>query len=116
MRVVVDTNVVFRALLSRDSPIWRRLIQPDESITFFAPRFLITEIEEHWNRILTKTKMKPDDLAVARDEIFRLLTFIDIDEIPTGVRAEAYKICRDVDLKDIPFVALSIHLRALLWT
>ncbi len=116
MRVVVDTSIVFRALLSRNSPIWRHLFQPEKTISFFAPRFLVMEIKEHWDRILKKTKMEADDLVVARDEIFEHLTFIDIEEISTADRARAYELCRDVDAKDTPFVALSMHLQALFWT
>ena len=116
MRVVVDTNVVFRAFLSRDSPIWRVLLHPASPILFFAPQFLSVEIEEHWDRISRKSRMNADDLALARDEIFRLLTFVDIEEISTADRREAYELCRDVDPEDTPFVALSIHLRALLWS
>lgn len=29
---------------------------------------------------------------------------------------EAYRLCRDVDEKDTPYVALSIHLDGQLWT
>ena len=116
MRVVVDTNIVFRALLSRNSPIWRHLFQPEKPISFFAPQFLEKEITEHWDRIRKKTKMEEDDLDSARDEIFQHLTFIDIEDISLDDRTRAYELCRDVDPKDTPFVALSIHLQALLWT
>ena len=116
MRVVVDTNVVFRAFLSRESPIWRDLFKPATPIAFFSPRFLSGEIEEHWDRICTKSRMEAEDLAAARDEIFRLLTFVDTEEISPAHRTEAYELCRDIDPKDTPFVALAIHLRALLWS
>jgi predicted nucleic acid-binding protein len=63
MRVVVDTNVVFRAFLSRESPIWRDLLQPATPVTFFSPRFLSVEIEEHWDRICTKSWIEAEELV-----------------------------------------------------
>ena len=36
--------------------------------------------------------------------------------IPIGTWMEARRLCRDVDLKDSPFVALTLHLDGRLWT
>lgn len=116
MRVVVDTNIIFRALLSRTSPIWETLLRTDLQDSVFAPRFLVVEIEDHWERICEKTKLPEDDLVAARDEIFRLLTFVDLEDVSVEHRRLAYDLCRDVDPKDIPFIALTLHLQALLWT
>jgi len=44
------------------------------------------------------------------------IKFSDEGAIPIGVWMEGRRLCRDVDIKDAPFVALTLHLDGLLWT
>lgn len=44
------------------------------------------------------------------------IDFVSIDHISLESRQMAYELCFDVDLKDIPFVSLSIELKGPLWT
>jgi predicted nucleic acid-binding protein len=36
--------------------------------------------------------------------------------IPIGTWAEARRLCREIDPKDTPFIALTLHLDGRLWT
>lgn len=114
-RVVVDTSIVFRAFLSRDSPIWRHL-RADQETEFHAPTYLRHEIDRHWDRVRRLTKMEEGDLDEARGELLSRMTLVDIEDISTDDRERAFDLCRDVDLDDTPFVALALHLQASLWT
>ena len=44
------------------------------------------------------------------------LEFFSEFNIPLGAWVEAYRLCRDVDENDTPYVALCLHLDARLWT
>lgn len=51
MRVVVDTNTVFSAILNTDSKIARVLLQPKSRLNFFSTAQLFNELEEHKEKI-----------------------------------------------------------------
>ncbi len=44
------------------------------------------------------------------------LEFVNEAHIAVGTWAEAYRLCKDIDEKDTPYVALTLHLDGLLWT
>jgi len=52
--VVVDTNLVFSALIPKASKI--RDILFEQKMSFYAPNFLISEIYLHKNRLIEKFK------------------------------------------------------------
>lgn len=115
MRVVVDTNVVFSTLAAGCGDLALRLLSPSE-ITFFAPRFLFVELFKHSGRLLEATKLPEENVLEALNELMESLQFIDAAAIPLGTWMQARRLCDGVDLKDTPFVALALHLDAVLWT
>jgi len=42
--------------------------------------------------------------------------FLPIDFNSTNSRQKAYDLCKDIDIKDTPFIALSIELNIPVWT
>ena len=42
--------------------------------------------------------------------------FVEEGAIPIGTWMEARRLCQDIDLKDTPFVALTLYLQRRLWT
>ena len=48
--------------------------------------------------------------------IIERIKFIPTDFISVACRQKAYDLCNDIDIKDTPFVALSIYLAIPLWT
>ncbi len=44
------------------------------------------------------------------------LEFINETNISVGVWMEAYRLCKDVDENDTPYIALTLHLDGRLWT
>ena len=115
MRVVVDTNVVFSALAAGCGDLALRLLSPSDAV-FFAPRFLFVELFKHSARLLEVTKLPEENVLEALNELIESLQFIDAAAIPMGTWMQARRLCDGVDLKDTPFVALTLHLDASLWT
>ena len=115
MRVVVDTNIAFSALAAGCGNLAMRLLSPSETI-FYAPRFLFVELFKHRDRILAASKLSEDHLLEALNELLESLQLIEAASIPVGVWMQARRLCDGVDLKDTPFVALTLHLEAHLWT
>jgi predicted nucleic acid-binding protein len=112
--IVVDTNLIFSALLSSSSSI--REILFDKSIHFYAPNFIISEVFKHQRKMLKYTKLADEEFFDYFNLIVENIDFVSIDHVSSESRQKAYELCFDVDLKDIPFVSLSIELNAPLWT
>jgi predicted nucleic acid-binding protein len=47
MRIVVDTNIVFSAILNTNSKIGKILLHPGRRFNFYSTQQLLNEIEEH---------------------------------------------------------------------
>ena len=53
--VVVDTNLIFSALIPKASMIREILIE--SNLTFYSPNFLITEIYKHKDKLIKNSKL-----------------------------------------------------------
>ena len=112
--VVVDTNLIFSALIPN---AWKiREILFESKLTFYSPNFLITEIYRHKNKLLKSSKLNESEFYLYFNGIIERINFIPLDFIGIESRQKAYDLCYDVDIKDIPFVSLSIDLSIPIWT
>lgn len=119
MKVVVDTNIVFSAMLNPFSPIGKIIIfgQKHYHLHFFAPYLLKEEIKRHKSKIIESSQYINDALFEdIRDEVFRCVNFISEEQIPYNFWHEAIPFVRDIDMDDIAFVTLAEYLDARLWT
>lgn len=112
--IVVDTNVVFKALRLKYSSI-REILNQDDFI-FYAPKFLIVEIFKHKEKILKNNQQLEDEFYEYLNILLNRITFVNEDFISISSYLEAYRLCKDIDEKDIPFVALAIEVNCELWT
>jgi predicted nucleic acid-binding protein len=114
-KLVVDTNVFFSLLLRRDTPARRRFFA-DVSHSFYSPRFLFIELFKHKERIAKATDLSEEAVLECLHELLARIQFVEEGSIPIGTWMEARRLCRDVDPKDAPFVALTLHLDGQLWS
>jgi predicted nucleic acid-binding protein len=114
-KLVVDTNVFFSLLLRRDT-VLRRQFLSETTHSFHCPRFFLVELFKHKERIALATELGQDELLDCLYELLARVRFVEEGSIPLGTWMEARRLCRDVDPKDAPFVALALHLDAHLWT
>lgn len=113
--IVVDTNILFSLLLRGETALRRRFLT-EGAITFHCPRFVFVELFQHKERIAHATELSEDGLLECLYELLARVHFVEEGGIPIGTWMEARHLCRDVDLKDAPFVALTLHLDGRLWT
>ncbi len=114
MRIVVDSNIVFSALLSKNNICRNVLFQ--KKFEFFTCNFLMVEIFKNKDKLLKVSKLSENDLILQLSGIFSRIRFFPEDFIPKHFFIKAYEICKSVDDKDTPFVALSLFLKAKLLT
>lgn len=113
-KVVVDTNIIFAGLRSVSTSLREKLSNP--RYRFYAPKFLFVEIFKHKERILKHTSADEDIVLEYLSLLLYYIHFIDESIISNAEYLTAYSLCKDVDEKDTPFVALSLTLECDLWT
>ncbi len=116
MRVVVDTNIVFSAILSTETKIGDLLMNSTDVFDLYSGHYLQQEIHKHRNRLMKISNLTESEFEVSKNHIFSRLSFISEEQIPYAFWHEALPLVRDVDMDDISFVALNNYLQATLWT
>jgi len=112
--LVIDTNLVFSALIPKASQI--RDILFESNINFYSPNILISEIFKHKDKLLKSSKLTESEFDIYFNGIIERIKFIPTAFIGLDSRQKAYNLCFDVDIKDTPFVGLSIDLAIPFWT
>ena len=51
MRIVIDTNIAFSAILNTNSRIARLFLQPKSHLNFYSTEQLLAEITEHKDKL-----------------------------------------------------------------
>ena len=113
--VIVDANIAFKALASNRGDLRDRL-GPAANFEFWSPRFLFVELFKHKEHLTRATRLTEDQLLSALHTLVSRLEFVNEANISIGTWLEAHRLCRDVDEKDTPYVALTLHLDGRLWT
>ena len=76
---------------------------------FYLPDFALSEIQKYQPEILRKTKMPFEDLKKYTLGIFDRITIVPNLLVTTKSFLEAFHLCKDIDEKDTPYLALSIE-------
>lgn len=111
MKIVIDTNIIFSIL--RSGSIEKRKLLFNPNFEFYAPQFIIVELFQHKERIIYKSKIPETSVYELLDNILQKIHFVNNDFISNLSYFKAFHLCKDVDEKDIPFVALAIELDCL---
>jgi predicted nucleic acid-binding protein len=70
----------------------------------------------HHDMILKKSKGTPEEAHSLFEKVVEKLHFVNETTISIKNFIDAYHLCKDIDGKDTPFVALSLESNAPLWT
>ena len=116
MKIIVDTNIVFSAILNSNSRIGKILLNSKEHFQFFTCNYLRTEIQRHRNKLLKLTKLTEDQLSELEDLVTQHINFIDERLIPQNILIKTEIQLKAIDPDDTVFVALAKHLEGKLWT
>ena len=116
MRVVVDTNIAFSAIVNSNSKLSKIILQPKSKLNLYSTVQLEYELAEHWNKLKKVSKYSDIDLHKAVALITSKIKFINVELIPKNIFIKAEKLTSDIDIDDTEFVALTEHIRGKLWT
>jgi len=115
MIVIADSNIIISALISPKGSI-ASVLKDKSNIQFIAPNYLLSEVYEHWEKIMESTTLSKKELFEEFYLYRNKITFIDIVEVPEKHIVKADKIVKDIDIYDVDFVALYLYKKHKLWT
>jgi predicted nucleic acid-binding protein len=112
--IVVDTNILFSALLRTDTEFAQVLFQSTHD--FFICETTLTELFRRKEKLVLRTRMDAEGLAQAYHLLLRQVGLYRESWIPAACWSEAHELCAEVDADDAPQVALALAMDGLLWT
>lgn len=113
--VIVDANIAFQGLISGREDLRGRL-GPGGNPQLFTPRFLFVELFKHKERLIRASSLTEEDLLAGLYTLVSRIEFVNEANISMGTWLEAHRLCREVDAKDTPYIALTLHLDGRFWT
>ncbi len=115
-KLIVDSNIIFSAILNTNSRIAQVLLTGDQFYEFYAPKYLRTEIWEHREKIMNIAKLNDESFIEVYELVLKNVTILNHAIADKKYYKEAFELCKDIDEDDIPFVAFSKYLKCKLWT
>jgi predicted nucleic acid-binding protein len=112
MKVVADSNIIFSSLIS-GKEVYIDTFRMNE---IYVPDVVLLELDKYEKRLIQKTQMNQTEFIKFIQMLFKEITVIPKFAISKENWYEAYRLCKDTDEKDTPFVALSLELAVPLWT
>lgn len=116
MRIIVDTNVVFSAILNPKSSISNILLKPKSKLNFYSTNQILIELDKHKGKIKKLGNYTESEFENLKIILISKIRFINIELIPVKIYENALKISSKVDIDDTEFVALTDHIKGKLWT
>ena len=104
MIIIIDANILFSALI-KDSKTREIILKADEFFLF--PSYIFIEAQKYKQEIIEKSKMPKEEF----EKLFRLIlgkVLIVPNEVLIPYRKIAFEIVKDIDPKDVLFVACAL--------
>jgi predicted nucleic acid-binding protein len=116
MRIIVDTNIAFSAILNTNSKIGKIILHPKSKCNFYSTNNLKIELEKHKNKLKRISGYNDKEFQEVYTLITSQIRFIDIALVPITIYKRALLLTETIDIDDTEFVALAEHSKARLWT
>ena len=104
MKLVVDTSILFAALLKK-SVVRELLLNP--FFEFYVPEFCIEEVERHVDEIVDRSGLTVENVYLLISVLLASVQAVPAERILKKCR-EAERVIGKIDRDDVPFVALAL--------
>ncbi len=99
---------MFSAVLNLQSSIGQFILSSNaNNIQFYAPAYLKSEIEKYIPKLVLISKLEVPQIKRILELLYSKINFIDDKDIPFQHYKTAVFYVKDVDMGDMPFVALN---------
>jgi len=116
MNLVVDSNIVISGLITPNGTISKLILNNLANSKLICPQFLFDELISKFDKIKKITKLNDDQLKELVFRFVKRIDFIENDLIDLKFQKQAFELVKDIDKKDLLFVALSLKTGFKLWT
>lgn len=116
MRIIVDANIVFSAILNTNSKIADILMNSKGIFDFLAPDYLHIELRKYHSKISKISNLTIGEIENIESKITKPIVFMSGIHIPENKWILAEKMVVDIDPKDTPYVAFSIFYKCKIWS
>ena len=116
MDLILDSNIVISGLITPNGTISKLILKDLKSSRLICPDFLFEEVISKFEKIKKITKLEDGQLKEMIFRFIKSIDFIDNDLIEFKYQKQAYNLVKDIDKKDLLFVALSLQTGYKLWT
>ena len=108
MRLVVDTNIIFSALI-KESTTRRILIST--RFDFYTPEYVFIEIQNHSEEIMEKSKYDHQEFETMTDSILSNIMVVPTEDFKDFI-PRAFQIMKNIDEDDSSFLALALMINS----
>lgn len=91
MKVVVDTNILFSALLRMPNEYATTILLSEHS--FYSPKFVFVELFKHKEKIVKYSKLDEDELLELLHRLLKRIRIGEEKQIAESSLREAYELC-----------------------
>jgi predicted nucleic acid-binding protein len=116
MNLVVDSNIVISGLITPNGTISKLIINNLAHSRLICPQFLFDELISKFDKIKKITNLTDEQLKEIVFRFVKRIDFIENELIDVRFQKEAYELVKDIDKKDLLFIALSLKTGFKLWT
>jgi len=116
MKIIVDANIVFSAILNTNSKIADLLLNSEGIFEFISPDYLLTETKKYHKKISLISKMSLGEVVRIENKITKPISFLSGILVPESKWIKAEQLVFDVDAKDTPYVAFSMFFKCKIWS
>lgn len=116
MNLVLDSNIFISGLITPNGTISKLILRDLKDSTLICPEFLLDEVLSKLEKIRGITKLNDNQIDELIFRFIKRIDFIDNDLIEFRYQKQAYDWVKDIDKKDLLFIALSIQTGFKLWT
>lgn len=115
-KLIVDSNIIFSAMLNVNSRIGQILLTGEDFYEFYAPRYMRNEIWEHKEKIQKLGQLNSDEFQEVYELVLKNVRILNHSIVPKEDYRKAFKLCENIDPADSVFIAFSLFLNHKIWT
>ena len=88
----------------------------ERDVKYYAPNFVFVEIFNNKEKLLKHSKLSDIELLELMYRILQKISFVSEATISKDNKKKAFRLCKDIDEDDTPFVALALEFEAEIWS
>lgn len=116
MRIIVDANIVFSAILNTNSKIADLILNSKGIFEFLAPDYLQTELHKYHSKISKITNLSIKEIIIIENKVTKPIFFMSGIHIPESKWIIAENMVMEIDNKDTPYIAFSLFYKCKIWS